>query len=521
MKSLLSNEMTYTNVYLGNHQALQITSTLIKFEIFKEMCLGIVKTENDNVKIHNIVTCQQKTIDQKLEELKIIILEQTAIQNPHIMYCTILNGFRYTFIIEKHHMNIYLIWQRFNEQLYKGTILDGFFIIDDKHYANILWSIDAFQLPLLSENEIVKLLEDNDECDEEDTNFNNFNTNRESCGTDGIDDDDDVSDSSLNEPILIQQSESVIKTETIITELMAAEDFIKAKMVRQAKRDTKCTFFIRMVNRLCGDIINEESQIIASQDVTFKLTDQVNFVLGNYFEKDNTFNNCNILSWLDQIWAYECDDLSKSHLNTILYKPIPYNILHGGLVEARIKSNPLISDRVDYEKFGNFELRYYGADKPCVYNLCAMNNGKIEVYDTACIPTLECQQYVVCLLRKMSKTNRIIVRCIFEKVLKKWIPMHYLSKSETKIITKQLADTLGNKKQNRTIPIPSNTNTAKNGILEEDVKKFDKLPQKRLLPPQNSQNSQNYQNYKNKDATEQRSHQNPNQKKYYKKRKIN
>jgi hypothetical protein len=265
------DEMAYSKVMLGSHESLLITSNKVKCKILHQMCLSF---GNDNIKINNIVNCQ-KPLD-----LTQIIITSSVLQNPHVMYCTIWNNINCTFILEKHSINLFLVWERFTDQVYTGTIFDGFFIMDDKYYSNIIWSIESFKLPLLSEEEILKLLLDNDDDDEI--------IDRNVSTSDVITTGDDL--------LLLLE---IIEEKQIVTELMNADDFIKAKMVREAKRQTKCTFFIRMVYQLCGERFESHNQ-------TFKLTKSLNTVLENDFEKDNTFNNCDLISWLDQIWAYEC-----------------------------------------------------------------------------------------------------------------------------------------------------------------------------------------------------------------------
>jgi hypothetical protein len=326
------------------------------------------------------------------------------------MYCTSCNNHNYTYLFEKKTGALYCLWQRFGDSVYKGTILEGWFVKDTKYYSPITMSIEDFQLPPPPP-------------EEEENATTDYSSESES-------EDSIVYENTLITEITKQQEEEKI------TRLLTADEFITARLPRETNRETRCTFYVRMIYQLKGTKIQDTNS-------TYTLTKEFNDFIVNDYIQDNIFNNCEIISWLNQIWAYECD-LSRSHLNTTLYKPIPYPMLHNGLVKERIENSPLISNDIDFSKKANFVLKYYGSEKPCVYNLCVMNKGKLEVYDTAHIPTLECQQYVVCLMRKMSRKDRVIVRCVYEKKIKKWIPIHYLKKPETKVISKKTLENLFN-----------------------------------------------------------------------------
>jgi hypothetical protein len=340
-------------------------------------------------------------------------------------------------LITKESGDIHLIWQRFGEDLYKGTVFDGFFLVDDKYYSPLSWSIEHFKLPSLLQSLYTP---ENKGTDEKNLFEQTSISEPEKSPGDAV-------------PHTVIDGDIITEGREKATSLIGSDEFVKARMPRQSRRLTRCKFFIRMYFSLCG-------VKCSSQTATYSMTVQLNNVLEKYFIDDPYYNNCDVISWLDQIWAYECD-LTKSHLNTILYKPIPYNLLHNGLVEERIRGNPLISSTIDFGKFANFQLKYYGPDKPCVYNLCAIDSGtgNIVVFDTAHVPTLECQQYIVCILRKQNTnqnnanrggdrnkngdtSSRVIVRCVLETKIRKWIPIHQLLKAETKIITTKMVESL-------------------------------------------------------------------------------
>lgn len=417
----LFEEMTYQKINLGNKQALLITSSILKQKIYKRVIELLTVTPPQQPLVN------ETPIDEINNSLLDIIRMNTVLQNPHILCCIYWNDSPCSFLITKESGNIHLIWQRFDETVFKGTIFDGFFLIDDKYYSPLSWSIEHFKLPPPPQ------IDNDDVMSTEKRNSSNGNSNSNSSGQ-----------NDCNSARLVIDGDIVMELKEKATELMNPDEFIKARMPRQAKRQVRCKFFIRMLFSLCGNICN-------SQTATYDLTIQLNNCLEQKFIDDSIYNNCDIISWLDQVWAYECD-LNRSHLNTVLYKPIPYGLLHGGLVEERIRGNPLINSTIDFGKFANFQLKYYGPDKPCVYNLCAMDptTNQIVVYDTAHIPTVECQQYIVCILRKQSGNQknqsnnqmRVIVRCVLETKLRKWIPIHHLLKAETKIITTKMVENL-------------------------------------------------------------------------------
>lgn len=461
--------MAYKDVYLGNQKAKLITSNVVKKQIFLGVanCLtNELPTESDSM-----------PVDLYINALLSVIRKHTILQNPHIMYCMrwkvhentekvcenttpnkiVQNQCDFTesyvnctWLIEKKTEKVYLLTQAFDDHVYDGTILGGWYVIDNKYYPPILWSIENFKLPIvqLSENLPANL----DDSSVED----NDNDSPKNKSTESI---------TYENTLVAYALEQLQKKEENTTDrLMGPDEFIKARLPRETNRETNCKFYTRMIYQL-------NSEIVGDIDKTYNLTVQFNKLLVNQWNSNTQLglidkpeiNNCDMISWLNQIWAYECD-LSKSHLNTTLYKPIPYPMLHRGLVEERIKSSPLIANTIDFNKKANFVIKYYGPDKPCVYNLLCLdeksvdnnsnddsdnnklnvennftfeNKFTLEIFDTAHIPTLECQQYTVCLLRKNSKTDNVIVRCVYETKLKKWIPIHYLKKPDTPIANKK------------------------------------------------------------------------------------
>jgi len=335
-----------------------------------------------------------------------LIRARTVIQNPHILFCTKWNDTKCCFLVAKESGEICMIWQRFGDTVYEGTIFEGCFLIDDKFYATLSWTIEKFVLP-----PVPQLADD--------TSLPGFSLQ------DPLQDPVDTTDTTDQKEFPTTVTDAEIKAPA--TELVTADSFMKARMPRQAKREIMCKFYIRMLYQLCGVIYE-------SRTATYDMTVKLNHALTVLFEHDTIFNNCSIISWLDQVWAYECD-LTRSHLNTVLYKPIPYGLLHAGLVEERMKANLLISSTINFARFANFVLRYYGPDKPCVYNLLAFDDsGRLVVFDTAHVPTVECQQYIVCVLRKQGNQTSV-VRCVLETKLMRWIPVHHLMKPETKVVT--------------------------------------------------------------------------------------
>lgn len=431
-KDFQIDEMSFTKVQIGNHHALKVNSNLVRHRVLEQIVMCI-DPEHEPLDHSNCLIGMDVLINCLIDTIR----AHTSIQDTHLMYCMRwYNVYPYTFVLEKATGTLHLVWIRFHPKIYDhGTLFEGYYVIDKLFYPHKSWTIEHFSLP----DTPVGALEETKNCEE----------SEESEGCEGCEDcedcedcgsEEDSSHSSLAKDTKKLQRDNTIFDETTVsgsekvTELISPDDFIKARMPRQGQKTTECRFYVRRVWKMCGEPCGEPEK---TYDVTLKF----NLEMDKYHQEDPVFSNVKLVPWFNQVYAYECDN-DKSHPNTILYKPIPFNLLHGHLVEQRLKSAPHLHKRIDWKKRANMVIQYYGPDKPGVYNLCVKSNSsaskvELEVYDTAYIPNLEGQQYIICLLRKMQKSDHVIVRCVFEKIKRKWIPLHHLKKSDTQIASRK------------------------------------------------------------------------------------
>lgn len=421
------NEFCYQKVEYGNATLYQIHSNEIKITLFKKIIQQLSS-------IGELSTLENAPLDVIVSKLLSKIVELTDDQNNYLCYFDRMWN-KQCYLVSKFTGDVYFTWVRFLDQYYNQTLFEGQYMTE-VFYPSISRSMDLDEMylpPCPKElldlrDEMEKEREEAlraaeaaiDEADSEDELSNTSGNATES--------DIDHSDNAFEEPQSkkIKVEDEIKEEEEGLKPLLAREDFLKNKLVDEREKITRNVFNIRIVHKLAGDNCNGDyTKLVGLMNETLYNTD--NFVQdyqlsGVIFRYD----------YPNPVYSTKPLKLEKSHPKTMLYKPLPFIFLNGkngktSGVEKRLRYNPLLKGRFNWNRTRNLKIEYYGPKKPGVFILKALDQrGELYQIGHAYTPNIECQQYVICLLKKIGFQKSVIMRCIYDTKTDNWVPIKYL-----------------------------------------------------------------------------------------------
>lgn len=429
------DEVCYEQVEYGGATLYKIHSNQIKITLFTKIIQQLSPIgESSNIKNRkNRVTNINTAIDVVVSNLLLEINELTDEQNNCICYFDTMWN-KQCYLISKFTGDVYFTWARFADRYYnENTLLEGQ-LMTEVFYPSVSRSMDIEDMYLPPCPPEMYIIREKERKEREDA------LRAEEAALEDADSEDCTTTSSgnvseieaesdlFNEPeskkAKIEEVEIVEKVEK--KPLLAREDFLKNKLVDERERTVKNVFNIRVIHKLADENVGGDyTKLVDLMNET--LHDSKNFIQD--YELSGVFFR---YDYQNPVYSTKPLKLEKSHPKTMLYKPLPFIFLNGkggktSGVERRLKYNPLLKGRFDWNTTKNFKIEYFGPKKPGVFILKAIDQyGKLYEIGHAYTPNIECQQYVICLLKKIGYQKPIIMRCIYDTKTDNWVPIKYL-----------------------------------------------------------------------------------------------
>lgn len=400
------NELSYIQRENGLYEihSNEIKLTILN-QIFQQLFEKTVVDKADistNIQVDNYLEIINKNCDK---------------QNNCILYLTKYHGvYPYCFLIEKWTGKLYFTFLRFSRKYFNETILEGQ-LMSEVFYDSVTRSMDSLYLPPAKDfNET-----QNDDDDEDDDEKPNVKAETKT-------------ETKTKELVTKEDNNLPIKKQKIIEPLLPPDEFLNKKIPLEKQKYIRNVFYVRNVYLLESKKVNG--------DYT-KILPKLNDLLYNSENLIQDYLLSNLLLKYDHhnpVYSAKPLKLKKSHPKTMLYKPLPYIFLNGkevSGVEKRLRFNPLFKNRFNWDKIKNFKIEYYGPDKPAVFILKALDprekkkgkslkNCSLKQIGYAFTPNIECQEYVICLLKKIGYQRAVIMKCVYDKKTKNWVPIKYL-----------------------------------------------------------------------------------------------